>query len=80
MANDRLYLKCRKCPEMITLYKYYPSGGYSSLEGGLGDFLDKHVQGCFRFGFDLEGERCFDIIPENGSRLDYTSGRPELIK
>jgi len=78
MANDRLYLKCRKCPEMITLYKYYPNGGYCPSEGILGDFIDTHVRGCFTFGFDLNSERCFDIIPENGTPMTYTDKGPRL--
>lgn len=78
MANDRLYLKCRKCPEMITLFKYYPGGGYYPYQGDLGEFLNEHVMKCFKFGFDFNGERCFDIIPENGMSIDYADGHPKL--
>ena len=29
MANNRMYLRCRKCGETLMLAKYYPTTGYT---------------------------------------------------
>lgn len=50
MADDQLYLACRVCGDVISLFKYYASGGFIredwvSGDGGgpVGNWIDEHV-------------------------------------
>ena len=41
MANNRMYLTCKKCNNGIAIAKFYPSGGYISGDGaGWGQFIE----------------------------------------
>lgn len=55
MANDRLWLECKKCKERIMLYKYYPSGGYIPLQSvePVASFICRHALECSGGGFGL---------------------------
>ena len=53
MANDRLLLVC-KCGQAVSIYKYYPSGGYETSERRQ-DWIDEHMKSCHSnpYGPDL---------------------------
>jgi len=55
VANDRLWLECKKCHERIMLYKYYPSGGYVPIDSihSIGEFIRYHALNCSGDGLDL---------------------------
>ena len=74
MANNRLYLMCKKCENnknsSILLAKFYPSGGaiagesagwftqYDDLSKRLDNFFEKHKHG---FDFNMWGGYQYDI-------------------
>ena len=64
---------------MMTLFKYYPYGGYCPALDKLEDFINDHIRNCSESGFDLNGNRVFDIIPENGTPMEYKDGKVELL-
>ena len=43
MANDRIYLICKKCKLKKLLYKYYPGCGYAN---DVNDFMQYHINEC----------------------------------
>jgi len=53
MANNRLYLKCKECGEMMAFAKYYPSeeAGWYKNQNNLDEFFDKHHHSLDKTGF-----------------------------
>ena len=71
MANDRIRIACKTCGESICLYKFYPGGGYSKDNEGLGEilneFFNEHVESChpYRDAMYLYGEPGFFLYTES---------------
>ena len=65
MANDRMLLLCR-CGEAVSIYKYYPDGGYETSKRRQ-DWIDTHMRTCHPapFGSDLHGYVPFTLTTEN---------------
>lgn len=86
MANDRLMMKCRECGETTMLAKYYPSGGGVWNRDKVCDFVDKHMDECVPSGFDLDGNRVFDLYTENttsqeaAAKIGIVSAISNLLK
>ena len=68
VANDRIWMRCRKCGEEQMLYKYFPGPTLESYASeDVQAFVEKHVDECHavhRPGH-LGGERCFDLYAES---------------
>lgn len=45
MANDRMFLRCRACGDMLPLAKHYLDGWFNSVAVGedMGSWIDKHA-------------------------------------
>ena len=65
MANDRMLLLCR-CGQAVSIYKYYPGGGYETTERRQ-SWIDEHIKKCHPspFSHDLSGYVPFTLITEN---------------
>lgn len=67
MANDRVYLVCKRCGFRMVLMKYYPSTGLfmATHHNRMDDFLEEHLHQCQEwFGGDLEGDPRFLLETE----------------
>ena len=70
MANDRIYLRCKRCGEAMFLGKTFGDGYYWSqykpytLQETLNGFYDKHFI-CVYPSEDDMGENVFEIVYEN---------------
>lgn len=65
MANNRLYIVCRKCNSFTSLMKYYPPKGF--IAGDQGWFVPDYTVGSYLDGWIQEHE-------EHAAELDYLSG------
>ena len=79
MANDRIVFACRDCGERFTIYKYYPSHGYtpeSWTPERIGDFIQKHVQECRPNGFAMDlGDDCGFVLLTEAQELAFDHER-----
>jgi hypothetical protein len=73
MANNRMFLRCKKCGEDFMLCKFYPDSGYyiednwKLYKKNFNDFLQKHSFECF-------GEIKEDIFAkEKGKKVFHCS-------
>jgi hypothetical protein len=71
MANDRLYLMCKKCKAGLFIYKYYPFGGgwggyaMDDLTPKVDAFFQEHIVECQEFfGFDFGNDPPFVLVTE----------------
>lgn len=55
MANNRMFLQCKKCRGLIFLAKYYPHTGWASPFNGELDHQFEDHEVCS--AFDLENEQ-----------------------
>lgn len=68
MANNRMFLKCKKCNETHILMKYYPSQcwylfvpytikkfNYENMETDLNEWVEKHFVECYDKDYDTGG-------------------------
>ena len=66
MANDRLFIECKKCKETVTLVNYRP--GMFSMPFSidyLDGFLNKHLIKCHEmYEGELESNTLFNLITE----------------
>jgi len=64
MANDRIFMVCKKCGKWRTLMKYYPGTGiYLADVDKTGEFLEEH-QDCYGFAGDLGDSPPFEFHTE----------------
>ena len=66
MANNRLYLRCRQCGEMLFLSKHFLSPWHIDLDKleEINEFLDKHCD-CANRKYDVFWNS-FDLVSEFG--------------
>ena len=64
MANNRMWLVCKKCKEKVLLMKYYPSTSWYIFHEELtNDFMEKHLHNAdkgigntkWKLKFEYEG-------------------------
>ena len=67
MANNRMYIKCKKDGAVFFLAKYYPTSGYYTDKDYFdGDFIDS-------FNDWLDKHNHDDLISENHFEIAYES-------
>ena len=66
MANNRLYLKCKRTGERVMLAKYYPSTGWYVDNKTLIQDLDEMLQRDAFGGLDWMRAQVEGVIPEGG--------------
>ncbi len=47
MANDRVYLRCKKCGSIKMFIKYYPMRPYAADGKSIEDWLELHLDKCY---------------------------------
>ena len=73
LANDRIYLICKKCKEYTTIYNYYPSGGHLTVSEDTDIFIGKHLREC-KF---KEGSRIMDFGGDCGFYVQAESNNSD---
>jgi hypothetical protein len=67
MANDRIIIRCRHCKAERMFAKFYPGSLDVRYPAELAGFVSEHGNCAPNSGFDLGGDRRFDLSTENGS-------------
>ncbi len=70
MANDMIFFKCKHCSKTKMFAKYYPTLGHGIWSESFVDWVSRHMECSPSFGgYDLAGDRCFDLFTESDSRF-----------
>lgn len=62
MANDRIFIRCRKCGEQKMLAKYYPTIARYGVD--VSDFVSEHLANCIEGAPMYLPDRVFDLLTE----------------
>lgn len=82
MANDRMFMRCRVCGEMIGLGKHFGDGWYNAPAGdALQEWIDKHAPVWMHEGeYDESvkangGHAVFEIVYESDDDYPFKTAR-----
>ena len=70
MANERLFIRCPKCQEVVYLAKCMGSGWYTANEPGIGERFERFVDEHFFCGH-ANGENCPELRYEGDFNRHY---------
>lgn len=84
MANDKVYIRCKGCGNLVFLAKFYPSAQETIEDGewgnpGVREFINRHRDMCFALGQCLGGDFGFEFICESAEGFRITERGPEFV-